>query len=1007
MKKLKRTGTFLRFFLHGKRVALLWAVFASVSVNLPAQNLVYVGGTLTGTRFWSRDSIYIVYQDLKIADSAMLTVEPGTWVKVVQGRGILVNGILRSGSPDAPHDTTVFMSNSQKGTAAWRWKGITFQNCSHSDSSYILYTLIKDAEIAVELNNCNGIEISGCRIIQNQNSGIRLFNSSRCTITRCDVTGNYTGIEINADLLHKSSLNLIENNFLQNENYNIYMYRQMGGVMNNNLISFNLMQNANNGLWIDNEGDAGVEKNVVEKNVFVGNGGNAGYALFVSNDSTNVLNNIFWKNNIAVFCEQNITDVNIIGNSFYENNSGIVLGRQSFGYFITENTFALHKNNMVTFRELTLNQFTKNNIFCADTLEKQVINETNEEGFIDNNFWNTENDSLIQRFVWDKNDNPFLGELHYLPVLHTPDTLAPPAPPLSVKKQLVDNKIRLTWTNGKEADLKGYKLYLGNFYRYRFDSVRFIGSDTTFVMDNQNINQMMAITAADNEDTVAFPQLSAHESPYAFAKLYPYAGDEKIICKFHDSVSLDKASVPYPYEKIRWTSDGDGIFNNNTLTRPVYYPGTGDIKNGEVRLSLNVLGSDGNWLSDSFVLHIFDNPVSVAGNDTTIAENDTLFLTAASAENYQSVHWFTSGDGVFGNDSLLNTFYIPGEKDKTNRHVTLSLFSYSLCGFASDTAEINLLPEFSLEGSVVLNGKAFGAPCTLLAVNADDADFRTINITRPGTDGRFLYRNILQGNYYLYAVPDTVSQTAFPSYYAENLNWQEAYLLPLTAVTKDVDIQLVPRESMLPKGEGSISGHFDFPGNSTAFSPYFYKWFEARGEKIAAKNGMPNVTILLLSPQKKEPLKYTLTDQNGDFYFNELPYGTYALEVELTGYPSEKQLITITPDNKNIAGITISLQQKSIKISNVPHVTPKEDLIVYPNPVKDVLTLCWIKPVTPETCRYVLLDMHGKRVLSGDLIFGINKKTAIIKGLDNFDSGIYILNINGKGVNSSVKIVLN
>ncbi len=984
---------------------ILLFLFIFFSHDLLAQNLVYVGGTLQGNRFWSNDSIYVVFQDLRIADSASLTIEPGALVKVVQGRGITVNGILRAGNPDNTIDTVRFSANSQKGIAAWRWKGIVFQNCTYNDSSYVFYAEIKDAETAIELNGCNGIEISGCKITGNQNSGIAIFNSVRCKISNCDITGNYTGIEMNASLLHKASDNIIENNFLQNENYNIYMYRQMGGIMNNNVVSYNLLQNSNNGLWIDNEGDAGVEKNDVEKNIFINNGGNAGYAVFISNDSTNVIDNIFWKNNIAVFCEQNITDVNIIGNSFYQNHTGIILGRQSFGYSIHQNTFSSQLFRTVIFRELTQNQFTFNNIICIDTLFRQIENETNEDGSVSNNFWNTGSDSIIKQLIWDNNDNPALGKLEYLPFLADPDTNAPPAPPLNAKKQWVNDKVRVSWKKGKEKDLKGYRLYYGDFRHYHFDNMQLAGKDTVYTIDNIDFNETIAVTTVDNNDTVAVPMLAAHESPYAMAEAFPYAGGEKIICRFHNSVTLSNSTVPYSYQQIIWRTNGDGQFNDSTILHPVYYPGQNDIDGGKVMLTIRVLGSDDTLHSDSFMLYIYDDPVSVAGSDKVISENDTLFLSEAVAENYQHVQWITSGDGYFGNDSVVNTYYVPGTEDKINGQVTLSFFVYSLCGYAVDTLSVSLLPEYSLEGSVRLNNSDFGN-AVILAVDPGDSAFRSENIAYSQPDGRFFYPGLLEGNYYLYAVPDTALREAFPTYYAENLFWQQAYLLPFNAITKDVDIQMIPDNILLPEGEGSISGHFDFPAGSKRFSSYFYKWFASSGEKISSKNGLPNVTVLLLSPNKGHPLKYTLTDQNGDFSFNRLPYGRFLLKVEIPGCSVQSQYISITPQNKTVSGIIITLSGKNISITNNKKNTDTDNIILYPIPAKDNLTVYWGPDVESGTYYYYIFNTQGVEMLSGKMKVTVNQKTNRISELNELSPGIYFIHIFGNKTNKSFSLVI-
>ncbi len=53
--------------------------------------------------------------------------------------------------------------------------------------------------------------------------------------------------------------------------------------------------------------------------------------------------------------------------------------------------------------------------------------------------------------------------------------------------------------------------------------------------------------------------------------------------------------------------------------------------------------------------------------------NLPLSLYSASAENYSSVEWTTSGDGTFDNIALLNPAYTPGLNDASLGTVTLTL----------------------------------------------------------------------------------------------------------------------------------------------------------------------------------------------------------------------------------------------------------------------------------------------------------------------------------------------
>jgi hypothetical protein len=107
----------------------------------------------------------------------------------------------------------------------------------------------------------------------------------------------------------------------------------------------------------------------------------------------------------------------------------------------------------------------------------------------------------------------------------------------------------------------------------------------------------------------------------------------------------------------------------------------------------------GNWSTRivSFKLdEAFDGPLAWAGNDTTLCVYDALYLNA-TAENYSSLKWESSGDGTFSDDNSLNTAYIRGNDDLENGtvHLCLNLTGYQAGSACSDTMTLylNKLPE--------------------------------------------------------------------------------------------------------------------------------------------------------------------------------------------------------------------------------------------------------------------------------------------------------------------------
>jgi hypothetical protein len=156
------------------------------------------------------------------------------------------------------------------------------------------------------------------------------------------------------------------------------------------------------------------------------------------------------------------------------------------------------------------------------------------------------------------------------------------------------------------------------------------------------------------------------EAPTAFA------GPDASIC-FEEAFYAQGNATGQ--QTVNWTSTGDGnMFNANTLN-PAYIRGSGDIQNGWFELILTAYGFEaGMEASDTVHVDIIENVYVNLGNDTTINVNHTLQLSPEIV-NADSLHWSTSGDGVFSNVNIAEPFYTPGADDIDNGEVTLSLYA--------------------------------------------------------------------------------------------------------------------------------------------------------------------------------------------------------------------------------------------------------------------------------------------------------------------------------------------
>lgn len=127
-------------------------------------------------------------------------------------------------------------------------------------------------------------------------------------------------------------------------------------------------------------------------------------------------------------------------------------------------------------------------------------------------------------------------------------------------------------------------------------------------------------------------------------------------------------------EGIVWSTSGDGSFDDAAALDAKYTPGSTDVANGMVTLSMTALAippcpSDS---TDQMILTIQDLPNIQAGDDGIACEN-TAYTLNGVVDNPVSVAWSTSGDGTFGDHTQLSTTYMPGTADAQAGEAILTL----------------------------------------------------------------------------------------------------------------------------------------------------------------------------------------------------------------------------------------------------------------------------------------------------------------------------------------------
>ncbi|PKP50733.1 MAG: hypothetical protein CVT94_00905 [Bacteroidetes bacterium HGW-Bacteroidetes-11] len=233
-------------------------------------------------------------------------------------------------------------------------------------------------------------------------------------------------------------------------------------------------------------------------------------------------------------------------------------------------------------------------------------------------------------------------------------------------------------------------------------------------------------------------------------------------------IHLISGSSASNYSSLIWTTSGTGVFLNATTLNPTYTASAQDIANGAVNLLLTAQGQSPCAMeaTDYMVLTLPGMPVADAGLNGSVCENSEFNVTTASASNYGSLLWTTSGNGTFAGQNTLYPVYYPGTSDITNGSVILTLTAYSAapCAtFSADQMTLNILPlpqaNAGPDRSICEGSQAF--------INGSVSNSSVFTWTTSG-DGSFLNASTLTPSYVpgpadLISGSVTITLTAYPT----------------------------------------------------------------------------------------------------------------------------------------------------------------------------------------------------------------------------------------------------
>ncbi len=253
--------------------------------------------------------------------------------------------------------------------------------------------------------------------------------------------------------------------------------------------------------------------------------------------------------------------------------------------------------------------------------------------------------------------------------------------------------------------------------------------------------------------------------------------------------------------------------------------------------------------------------------------------------------------------------------------------------------------------------------------------------------GYYWFVNKLEGEYLIridLKSDAEASDDYAPTYYVDNANWMTAntFYLNDTSYQESIWMQALKK---LDNGIGTISGYLV--------------------EESRDSLELDNILIELLSG-KGEIAAYTYSDENGDFYFDNLPVGTYTVLPEFPGYCGENISVTISAEQPNVSEIKSVIYdcQATGWGENPSADNPAFDF--FPNPANSYLT------ITCETGRLSnikleILDLLGN--IQETKTLKIDSQKDYNLDVHHLNNGVYIVKLTDLqgGKITTKKLVIN
>lgn len=305
-------------------------------------------------------------------------------------------------------------------------------------------------------------------------------------------------------------------------------------------------------------------------------------------------------------------------------------------------------------------------------------------------------------------------------------------------------------------------------------------------------------------------------------------------------------------------------------------------------------------------------------------------------------------DGTYSN--LRNPLHVFADTGTYN--VCLYIETYYSCShvYCFSLNVQNYIPPINIQGNVFAGTTKIPSGMAVLYEKIDNSykAIKKCNIN----NGEYFFDSLNNSKtYFIHAVPEFgLEQIYFPkylpAYYGDSYIWQNSNSTVLPSQT-EYDIYL-PAYNEIYFGEGKISGSVFIDEQSWYSKPVFHTmWFDSINMIDEFKAA--NTVVVLLNDN--EVIDFCLTDNLGNYEFDNLPWGEYTVKCEKAGMLSQEKNVSLNANSPEFCEIDFIIRNSIIQTDMVQAVKEPE-IKVFPNPFNDFIKI--ESPSSQEKTVYII-----------------------------------------------------